>query len=103
MLNGTDTSSDYEFTTWNHSRQDMDSVSTSGDEEPVTLTDQDYGSKTTQANPSTSYSAGTPTEQGGTTVQTENTHSFSEGDTYTDVSTGISTNTPGTGVSERPR
>ena len=70
-LNGTDTSDDDKLPRWSDGRQDVDSVSASGgDAEPVTLTDQDYGTKTTAANPTTSDSEGTPTHQGGTTVQT---------------------------------
>ena len=68
-LNGTVSSSDSESDTWNKSRQDVDNVNGPGDDEPVTLTEQDYGTRITQSNPSTNYNAGTPTQQGGTTVQ----------------------------------
>jgi hypothetical protein len=95
LLNGTDTSNDSDYHSWNHYRQDTDSVSGDGDEEPVTLVDQDYGTKTTQATPSTTYNAGVATQQGGTTDQTDETHSVTEGDLYSDVTTDDSTNTTG--------
>ena len=77
---------------WEHSASGQN-------DEPVTLSEADYGTSSNQANPLTSYNAGTPTEQGGTTVQTQDTHSLSEGDRYTDVTTDDSTDTTGVGAS----
>jgi hypothetical protein len=93
-LNGTTSSDDYGNDIWSQSRQDMDNVSSSGSgDQPVTLTEQDFGTTTTQSNPVTSYSGGTPTQQGGTTVQTSETHSVSENDSYSDVINDAETDT----------
>jgi hypothetical protein len=52
-----------------YSRPDVYSVSVSGDDaDPVTWTDQDYGTQTIQANPSTSYSQRTADDQSADTV-----------------------------------
>ena len=79
-LNGTESQNDYELHTWNETRQDVDSVSAPGDDESDTDTDQDYGTTTKQVNILTSYTEGTPTEQGGTTIQKDDTNSFTEED-----------------------
>ncbi len=90
-LNGTDTSDDDKLARCSDGRQDVDQVSApGGDAKPVTLTDQAYGTKMTAANPTTSDSEGTPTYQGGTTVQTSQTHSVTGPGSSTDVSTGNS-------------
>ena len=80
-LNGTISSSDYKSFTWNDNRQDVDSISTTGDEdEPDTRTDQESGTQTNQVDVLTSYTEGTPTEQGGSTLQTTGTDSISDTD-----------------------
>ena len=66
-----------------------------GNAEHVTLTDQDYGTKTTAANPTTNDSEGTPTDQGGTTVQTSETHSITGRDSYESTDNSDSTTPAG--------
>ena len=65
------------------------------DDEPVTLTEQDFGTRLTQSNLTTTYSSGTPTQQGGTTVQMAETQSLVENNSYTDVTTDIDNDTTG--------
>ena len=89
MLNGSSSSTGTDTDSWNGNRQDTDSMSTpGGDSDPVTVTDQDFGNTTTPKNITTSFSAGNSTESGGSTLQTTETHSYSESDpdlSYSDV------------------
>ena len=97
LLNGTDTSTGYDFETWNDINQDTDNISTSAEaDDPVSLTDQVFGNTNNQENVVTTYAAGIQSEQGGSTLQTTETHSLSESDplsSYGDVATDNATET----------
>ena len=82
---------------WNDSRNDWDNLSTSGSSsgaDPVVLTNQNQGTTTNQVNETTSYAAGVPSYQGGSTLQTLATQTVIETDpqsSCSDVTTQDST------------
>ena len=95
LVNGSDASTESGTDTSGSTSQDLESLDTSdGQSDPVTVTALDSDSSINEADVVTSYSEGTPSEQGGTTLQVAESDTFTEADpqsSYEDVSADNST------------